>query len=120
MPAGLNPSSPPPEGVFISGLKVNNAFWDSTRSVLIPPSSDSGSHQNIPILWVKPITKQDNQSNQQIKYSSYQCPVYCSADPHLHGDHNVVAYIPLPTLENPTLWQHQRVFLSSYLPDASQ
>lgn len=115
MPAGLNPSIPPPEGVFISGLRLHNALWDNTRAVLMMPTSDSVGQQDMPVFWLKPLDAYTPQTPRRL-YELYRCPVYCSADTKQHGDNNVVVHFSLPTENDPSVWQYQRAFLTTHIP----
>ncbi|KAJ8313861.1 hypothetical protein KUTeg_008422 [Tegillarca granosa] len=112
MPSGLKPSAPPKDGVFVSGLYLHNALWDSTRSVLMGNTADSSPVQEMPVIWFKPVDI-SSPSKKEIKYELYKCPVYCSDDPCSHGDKNVVTFLHLPTLQHPVVWHQQRVFMSS-------
>ena len=114
MPAGLKPSIPPPEGVFISGLCLHNALWDGTRSALMIPTPDSPPSQEIPVFWIKP---QDISTPQLLhrSYPLYKCPVYCSSDMRQHGDRNVVVHFSLPSECDPMVWEYQRAFLTTSL-----
>lgn len=112
MPAGLRPSLPPTEGVFVSGLNLHNALWDTTRAVLMMPSTDSCSGQQMPVFWLKPSDAGSGVTPRRL-YQLYKCPVYCAEDCRLHGDTNIVVHFSLPTEHPPTTWQYQRVFLST-------
>lgn len=112
MPSGLKPGAPAKDGVFVSGLYLHNALWDSTRSVLMVNTADSAPVQEMPVIWFKPVDI-SSPSKKEIKYELYKCPVYCSDDPCIHGDKNVVTFLHLPTLQDPVVWHQQRVFMSS-------
>lgn len=114
MPTGINPSIPPKEGVYITGLSLHNALWDSTRAVLMQNDSENKHPQVMPFVWLKPVDV-SSPSKFARKYQLYECPVYCSEDPHSHGDRYLVTNLPLATFEPPCLWCQNRVFLSSSL-----
>ena len=115
MPAGLRPSIPPTEGVFVSGLNLHNALWDTTRSVLMMPSTDSREEQQMPVFWLKPSDVGSAQTSSRL-YQLYKCPVYCASDPKLHGERNIVVQFSLPSEQDPSMWQYQRVFLTTSVP----
>ena len=117
MPNGFKPSLPPGEGAFISGLRLHNALWDATRSVLMMPTPDSSPDQEVPIFWLKPLDS-SSPSRARILYKLYRCPVYCSTDSRQRGDSNVVVHFSLPSQHEASVWQHQRVFLSTKVPKA--
>lgn len=116
MPAGLRPSIPPTDGVFVSGLNLHNALWDTTRSVLMAPSTDSRDSQQMPVFWLKPSDAGSPQTPRRL-YQLYKCPVYCAEDPKLHGDSNVVVHFSLPSEQDPSVWQYQQVFLTTAVPN---
>ncbi|XP_052798483.1 dynein heavy chain domain-containing protein 1-like isoform X5 [Mya arenaria] len=116
MPAGLKPSLPPSQGVFISGLQLHNALWDITRAVMMQPTPDSPSHQDMPIFCLKPLDA-GAQTPRRL-YKLYRCPVYCTRGSSQHGDSSVVVHFSLPTLCEPSIWQYQRAFLSAAVPSS--
>ena len=115
MPAGFRPTLPPGEGVFISGLQLHNALWDTTRAILMAPTPDSPPQQEVPIFWLKPVDNGSSSITNSI-YKLYRCPVYCSTDLQQHGTSNVVVHFALPSHTEANVWQHQRVFLSTKVP----
>ena len=115
MPTGFRPSLPPGEGVFISGLRLHNALWDATRAVLMMPTPDSPPDQEIPIFWLKPLDNTTPPPTRAL-YKLYRCPVYCSGDMRQHGASNIVVHFSLPSHMDSSVWQHQRVFLSTKVP----
>ncbi|KAH3716337.1 hypothetical protein DPMN_059067 [Dreissena polymorpha] len=121
MPAGLKPSQPPPEGVFLSGLHLHNALWDLTRAVMMLPTPDSPSTQEMPLFWLKPLETSAAGAAQTPRrlYQLYKCPVFCARDRRHQGDRNIVVHFSLPTLCDPAVWQYQRVFLTTSLMQAA-
>lgn len=113
MPEGLNPSSPPKDGVFIEGLHLYNALWDTTQGVLMSNEADSNSQQLMPAIWLKPADVSSPTFRKGISYEFHPCQVFCSSDLKEHGDEHVVACIPLPTIESPNVWHQARVFMTS-------
>lgn len=119
MPTGIKPSTPPREGVYITGLHLHNALWDSTRAVLMENDSENQQSQTMPYIWLKPVDV-SSPSKFTRKYDLYDCPVYCSDDPRNHGDKYLVTSLQLPTLDPPSVWCQHRVFLSSSLTSSSK
>lgn len=114
MPSGLQPSVSPADGVFLSGLTLHNALWDTTGSVLISGTDDGIEQQSMPILWLKPFdTSKPHRTG--IRNKLYMCPLFCSTDPQQHKCSNIVTHFPLPSLTNTGLWLQKRTFLSSSL-----
>ncbi|XP_078321878.1 dynein heavy chain domain-containing protein 1-like isoform X7 [Crassostrea virginica] len=112
MPAGLNPSVPPKDGIFISGLRLYNALWDTARGMLMSGASDKQSCQDMPVVWLKPYDIH-SPSRVPIKYQQYLSPLYCSADQRCHSHATMVTELPLPTLVDPAVWHQNRVFLAT-------
>lgn len=66
--------SPPEDGVYIYGLFLEGARWDRTKSC-IQESFSRILHDKMPLMWLKPIKKD------QVKPKhSYKCPVYKTAE----------------------------------------
>ena len=112
MPAGLNPSVPPKDGIFISGLRLYNALWDTARGMLMSGASDKQSCQDMSVVWLKPYDIH-SPSRVPIKYQQYLSPLYCSADQRCHSHATMVTELPLPTLVDPAVWHQNRVFLAT-------
>lgn len=110
MPAGLCPSVSPREGVYLTSLTLYNALWDTSRGTLMTNTTDATPCQEMPILWLVPS---DIGVAMATKHKLYPCPVYCTPDSGYHGDPNLVTCLPLPTLDDPSVWYQSRVFLSS-------
>ncbi|XP_041366047.1 dynein-1-beta heavy chain, flagellar inner arm I1 complex-like isoform X2 [Gigantopelta aegis] len=121
MPVGVGTAVAPKTGVFISGLKLNNASWDNTRSVLIEQLPNTGSSQDLPIIWLKPVqdlfTESSDVPKSETKHDhTFSCPLYCSVKPEFHVDRHIVQRLPLPSGCDIQIWIQKRVFLSASLP----
>ncbi|XP_056008158.1 dynein heavy chain domain-containing protein 1-like [Ostrea edulis] len=114
MPAGLFPSTPPKDGVFISGLRLYNALWDTIRGMLMSGASDKQSRQDMPVIWLKPYDV-NSPSKVPVKHQQYSCPLYCSADQRCHSYVAMVTELSLPTLLDPSVWHQNRVFLATII-----
>lgn len=112
MPAGLYPSVPPKDGIFITGLRLYNALWDVARGMLMSGASDKQSFQDMPVIWLKPYDI-SSPSRVPVKHQQYLSPLYCSADHRCHSHAAMVTALPLPTLIDPTVWHQNRVFLAT-------
>uniref|UniRef100_A0A8W8M9M4 AAA+ ATPase domain-containing protein n=1 Tax=Magallana gigas TaxID=29159 RepID=A0A8W8M9M4_MAGGI len=112
MPAGLHPSVPPKDGIFITGLRLYNALWDTARGMLMSGASDKQSFQDMPVIWLKPYDI-SSPSRVPVKHQQYLSPLYCSADHRCHSHAAMVTELPLPTLIDPTVWHQNRVFLAT-------
>ena len=92
--AGLNPSVPPKDGIFISGLRLYNALWDTARGLIMSGASDKKSCQDMPVVWLKPYD-----------ISLFLSPLYCSADQRCHSHATILTELPLPTFVDPAAKQ---------------
>lgn len=95
MPAGLHPSVPPKDGIFITGLRLYNALWDTARGMLMSGASDKQSFQDMPVIWLKPYDI-SSPSRVPVKHQQYLSPLYCSAD---HRCHSHAAMVKASTKE---------------------
>lgn len=108
MPQGLSPTLPPDRGVYLDGLQLNNASWDSIKLVLSENTLCSHKDHPFSVLWVKP---HDNSQAQEdsVKHELYMCPAYSARDSQLQSDENIFWIIPLASLKSPTFWSQKRV-----------
>lgn len=66
--------SAPDDGVYIYGLFLEGARWDRVKRCL-QESLPRILHDKMPLIWLKPIKKDDLKPTH-----SYKCPVYKTAD----------------------------------------
>ncbi len=112
MPADVTPSSAPSTGIYLSGLQIHNASWDSLRSAIKQqPASQELDRVDMPFLWLKPVDKNMHQKNNKSKLT-YKCPVYISGGTGCLSGDNVVVYLELPTLLSPAVWTERNVYMS--------
>ena len=112
------PSQAPSEGVYVSGLRLHNASWDSKRA-LITLLNTSQPHQSspLPILWLKPATTDNYGLPSEEKGSPVQmhsCPVY-SGDVCTEEMHSCTPAlrVELPCTLDTTVWTQKRVYVTS-------
>lgn len=67
-------STPPEDGVYVYGLFLEGARWDRSRHC-IQESLARVLHDKMPLIWLKPIKKDD-----AIVKHVYNCPVYKTGD----------------------------------------
>ncbi len=104
-------STAPPVGVYVTGLQLHNASWDSTRCVLKETAPDM-MHKpyNMPTVWLKPVDM--TMSANKIKGLVYECPVYVDSSSPCVAFNNMVTQLALPTIVKPSIWTQRRVCLS--------
>ncbi|KAL8594105.1 hypothetical protein ACOMHN_000817 [Nucella lapillus] len=110
MPVGFMPTERPTDGVYVHGMRLANARWDSSRSVLIDLLPGDEPLQPMPPVWIRPlITGSDTQ--RVARLSNYTCPLFSCSDLALQQDSNLITHVPLTTVHPPTLWAQKRVAL---------
>jgi len=111
------PTSPPSRGVYLSGLKLTGASWDTERGCIteLPGSSDTCE---LPIVWLKPIevlrsrapsAKVDKRDND---IPSYDCPFLTGGDWGTDVS-TLVASFPLPSTVPEGILKKRRVAVVS-------
>ena len=111
MPQGLSPSVQPATGVFLSGLQLKNASWDSTVNSLSDTASISTGFCSFPVLWATPRDKSVTPSV-AAKNVMYNCPLYSARHSDDQSDSTMVWMIPLPSLQDPNIWSQCRTALT--------
>lgn len=115
LPSRLMPKSPPTIGVYVTGLQLCNASWDTTRSALMS-SPDRSGPVDLLVVHIRPVeTKPSNKRT--IKYPPYACPVYGHSSEAELDTCNIMTWLELPSLCEPAQWTQQKVFIASSLPD---
>nr|XP_006818816.1 PREDICTED: uncharacterized protein LOC100376274 [Saccoglossus kowalevskii] len=109
------PSSSPEFGVYLTGLHLHNAFWDSRHASILhaayKPSLSIPSQ--LPIVWLKPVN--ENEKNEQ-SYPTFRCPVIAAVEQRERfTDKRVVCHIDLPCTNNIELCLQRRIYASSQI-----
>lgn len=113
MHPGILPTNTQVDGIFVCGLNLSNASWDTNCESLSELLPGDTPLQKLPPLWIKPIVNGDqHQADQHM----YKCPFFLCPDLELQQDSNVCAYIPVPTRHSSTLWAQKRVIISCSQP----
>ncbi|KAK6166840.1 hypothetical protein SNE40_023452 [Patella caerulea] len=113
MPSGYQASKAPKTGVFLTGLTIQNALWDTSRSILTENFPGNPDCQEMPLVWIKPINKSEHSID--VKNDVFICPLSCSCDQAMLRDENIIYHLPLPSLQSSQIWQQKHVFISSNL-----
>ena len=78
-------TSPPSRGIYLSGLKLNGASWDTERGC-ISRLTDSRDPCELPIVWLKPVeVMRSRATSAKAKkhdddISSFDCPLLTGED----------------------------------------
>jgi dynein heavy chain len=67
--------SPPEDGVYIRGLFLEGARWDSETHSLAE-SHPKKLYVELPVIWLKPVARGTTSSGGQSMTYMYPCPVY--------------------------------------------
>ncbi|XP_035825634.1 dynein heavy chain domain-containing protein 1 [Aplysia californica] len=117
MPEGLTPSMSATSGVFLTGVQLKNATWDTTLNIISDAPPGPHGYGPFPTIWVKPGDVEASTTNKSVpapaaKNAVYLCPLYSARHSDHHSDANVLWNIPLPSLEHPNIWAQKRVALT--------
>ena len=108
MPVGFLINNHPPNGIYITGVKLVNAGWDSSKKELreLLPGEDSSSE--LPPIWIKPIQK----SSQDIcTANAYNCPLFSTSSSYFLNEDSFLIFIPLTSSLSSSVWAQKRVAL---------
>ncbi|XP_022080100.1 dynein heavy chain 6, axonemal-like [Acanthaster planci] len=117
------PTTPPAKGVYITGLLLHNADWDTKRHLTIlphpPDPSVTFTHipSPLPIIWFKPTVKSlasdVNEDNLTRSPGSYRCPVYMQgSEVTMLSTHVLLAFVELPSTLEESVWEQKRIFIT--------
>lgn len=110
------PSSPPDQGVYLSGLVLRNASWDVSRKCV--GHLRTGDDQ-LPIASLKPVDEMDDDVSSSDEFDKddiqvLSCPLVCY---HSMGESasvsTVLTHLCLPTCLSKEILQKRRVHLTS-------
>ena len=110
MPVGFVATERSSDGVYVDGLQLANAAWDSSRSVLMELLPGDEALQPLPPVWIRPLNT--NSESQQLDCSLYTCPLFSCTSIDLQQDNSLLTHVPLPTFHPPSLWAQKRVALA--------
>ncbi|XP_067889058.1 dynein heavy chain domain-containing protein 1 [Heterodontus francisci] len=111
--SSLPPTSPPVSGIYITGLQLHNALWDTRHGLL--QNTLSIKPCSIPAVWLK--AEDGEAASVHLLYPQYECPVYQGAenvDVDLK-DSNIITHLPLESKIDPSVCAQRRVHMVSVL-----
>ena len=118
LPIDAKPPSKPPRGAYLSGLRLHNALWDSSKSALMEPLTPEHCNSAMPVIWLKPIDKFElERKRNEVKHHLYNCPIYTSPSNSCTSWINIVGTIELPSTRQPSLWAQKSVIISCALQE---
>ncbi|XP_069041728.1 dynein heavy chain domain-containing protein 1 isoform X2 [Lepisosteus oculatus] len=101
------PSSPPHSGIYITGLELHGALWD-TRLGAVQETLSIQPCQ-LPVVWVRATADITTATSSPSSFPLYLCPVYKDLIPGHLMDRDKITYIPLVAKLPPTLCKIRRV-----------
>ncbi|XP_032879296.1 dynein heavy chain domain-containing protein 1 [Amblyraja radiata] len=109
----LPPHCPPDEGVYISGLVLHGALWDSRLGVLQDTMSIKSC--SLPAVWMRAVEAEN--ADTPSLYPQYECPVYLGAESGVGDltDTNIILHISLASKLDPMVCAQRRVHIASSL-----
>ncbi|XP_039385639.1 dynein heavy chain domain-containing protein 1 isoform X3 [Mauremys reevesii] len=116
LPGLLPPSSPPESGLYLTGLELRNALWD-TRSALLQETL-SAQPCLLPPVWVQAVQEAWHPHRPNASLPQYSCPIYLGLpqQPVCLSSQRALMHLALPCKMPPALCAHRRVHIVSTLP----
>ncbi|CAM5073721.1 unnamed protein product [Eretmochelys imbricata] len=116
LPCSLPPSSPPESGLYLTGLELHHALWD-TRSALLQETL-SAQPCLLPPIWVQAVGEAWPAPRPNTSLLQYSCPIYLGLpqQPVRLSSQQAVMHLALPCKMPPALCAQHRVHIVSTLP----
>ncbi|XP_053861161.1 dynein heavy chain domain-containing protein 1-like [Malaclemys terrapin pileata] len=116
LPGLLPPSSPPESGLYLTGLELHNALWD-TRSALLQETL-SAQPCLLPPVWVQAVREAWRAHRPNAALPQYSCPIYLGLpqQPVHLSSQRALTHLALPCKMPPALCAQRRVHIVSTLP----
>ncbi|XP_069748391.1 dynein heavy chain domain-containing protein 1 isoform X2 [Narcine bancroftii] len=111
--SSLPPASPPVNGIYVTGLHLHGALWDSKLGLL--QDTVSISPCSMPVVWFQP--EEAEVAGSRSLHPEYKCPVYVGAENqavHL-ADKNMITSISIASKLDPQVCAQRRVHITSLL-----
>ncbi|CAM5073482.1 unnamed protein product [Natator depressus] len=116
LPCLLPPSSPPESGLYLTGLELHHALWD-TRSALLQETL-LAQPCLLPPIWVQAVGEAWRAPRPNASLLQYSCPIYLGLpqQPVRLSSQRAVMHLALPCKMPPALCAQHRVHIVSTLP----
>ncbi|XP_033127107.1 dynein heavy chain domain-containing protein 1-like isoform X2 [Anneissia japonica] len=110
------PTVQPEKGVYLIGLQLNNASWDSKRACLnISATNDQQNvTSSLPVIWLKPIDRAIQWEKSAIEGNVFKCPVHSSAVEDVVDAEDALFHVNLPSDLNDDVYNQLRVHAVIY------
>ncbi|XP_059819499.1 dynein heavy chain domain-containing protein 1 [Hypanus sabinus] len=110
----LPPTSPPGNGVYITGLQLHGALWDNRLGLLQDTFSDKPCSMPM-VLFTAEIATET--SGSPSPHPQYECPVYLGVESEAVDltDNNLITYLCLGSKMDPLVCAQRRVHIVSLL-----
>ncbi|XP_043359693.1 LOW QUALITY PROTEIN: dynein heavy chain domain-containing protein 1 [Dermochelys coriacea] len=116
LPCLLPPSSPPESGLYLTGLELHHALWD-TQSALLKETL-LAQPCLLPPIWVQAVGEAWRAPRPTASLLQYSCPLYLGLpqQPVCLSSQRAVMHLALPCTMPPALCAQRRVHIVSTLP----
>ncbi|MBN3311494.1 DNHD1 protein, partial [Atractosteus spatula] len=101
------PSSQPHSGIYITGLELHSALWDTCLGAVQETLSIQPCQ--LPVVWVRATAEITTATSSPSSFPLYFCPVYKDLIPGDLKHRDIITYIPLVAKLPPTLCKIRRV-----------
>ncbi|XP_067841628.1 dynein heavy chain domain-containing protein 1-like [Heptranchias perlo] len=111
--SSLPPTSPPVNGIYITGLQLHNALWDTRHGILQETLSTKPC--SMPAVWLR--AEEGDAGSAHLLYPQYQCPVYQGVENMEVDlkDSNIITHLPLMSKMDPSVCAQRRVHIASVI-----
>lgn len=111
---GQTTSANPADGIYITGLKLHNGYWDSKRCSARPLDMNSSPTSAVlPTLQIVPKVKQVRVDDSKPEPYTIQCPVVYSSVVYSSGASEISVDIPVLSVADGNDLMERRVYISS-------
>ncbi|XP_043381883.1 dynein heavy chain domain-containing protein 1 [Chelonia mydas] len=116
LPCSLPPSSPPESGLYLTGMELHHALWDTSSALL--QETLLGQPCLLPPIWVQAVGEAWRAPRPNASLLQYSCPIYLGLpqQPVRLSSQRAVMHLALPCKMPPALCAQHRVHIVSTLP----
>ncbi|EMP30038.1 Dynein heavy chain domain-containing protein 1 [Chelonia mydas] len=116
LPCSLPPSSPPESGLYLTGLELHHALWDTSSALL--QETLLAQPCLLPPIWVQAVGEAWRAPRPNASLLQYSCPIYLGLpqQPVRLSSQRAVMHLALPCKMPPALCAQHRVHIVSTLP----
>ncbi|XP_078514868.1 dynein heavy chain domain-containing protein 1 isoform X2 [Lissotriton helveticus] len=115
MQRSVRPKSALQHGLYLTGLEVRNALWDTRLSIL--QETLSSKPCSIPEVWIRAVRTSTQECGTSSVFPKYLCPLYVgtAGDEVIRAQEQVVMFLPLTSKMDPSVCSQRHVHAVSVL-----